>query len=1193
MTMAKNLKDVISLNKDFKSAINLYLNLNKKEKILSYIPTSSSLRFLCEYIENVITSKEQATLLVGPYGKGKSHLLLVLLAVLSMERNETNKVIIDQLVEKISEDDEIGRRAKKNILEVWCNHKKMLPILISGNHDDLNQAFLFAMNDALKRENLSELVPDTYYSIAIERINNWIEEYPETYKMFEKCLLKCGKNVKELIADLKGFSKESLNIFMQIYPKVTAGSQFNPMASSDVLPLFKGISEQLVDKYDYDGIYIVFDEFSKFIESQDGRATGNNMKLLQDICELATDSKNNKVFITMVAHKSIKEYGKYLSQEIINSFTGIEGRLVEKFFVTSSKNNYELIKNAINKVDGFDKVIPRGEHYFSEKNAWKYYEMPFFKADMSKDDFDSLIFRGCYPLLPVSAYLLLNISEKVAQNERTLFTFISNEETHSLAKYVSDHEENMDWQIDSELIYDYFSGLFKKEIVNEHVHNEWLNAEYALSKCKTLEQKKVIKALALILIANKNEELPALEEFVNMAAMSEGSDGVVTELINTGLIYKKGSNNCLAFKTRAGSELRTEIKKQRVLRGEVVNFSKVFKMVTGKYYVIPRRYNTDNWMTRYFSHEYMSVEEFLNINDGEALLGTNNADGLVITLYSLGATKQEAVKKHLQNLANERVIVVSPKQKFVNIKTALDLDIVEDLKSDTSFSENNEVLKRELPLMEEDLNDSIFMELDDIYTDEACKVYWCLSGDIITSSSKEEENVVNKACSTIYYKTPIINNEMINRKALTTGQTKKSRNNIVKALLNHEDGEEFYKGTNQDATIYRSLFINTKIKEENSDPVIAEIIDIMNNFVDDCSDNRQSLSLLVNKLIDAPYGMRNAVIPIYLSYVLSKRREDIVIYFSDLEVQLDADIVINMCENASDYEIFVSKEDIEKEKYISSLNHLFDVEDNINLSDSRIKNIFVCMQRWFRALPQVTRNVSILSEFVKDEEKEKAALQIKKILQKVEVNPYEILFVTLPNKIGNGSFVETYEMIDICKTLFDDYYDWMLNRTVDATMKLFSARKKTDLHHVLKEWFDKQSNLSKQGLYSGRVTNFMYCIDNLNVYDNQEVVKKIVKASTDVYLENWNDNSYDDYLIILEELKKEIESIKEEKSDGKMKLSFIGTYGKEIERYYEPVSEGTGTVLRNIIEDTLEEYDDLSINDRVAILLEMIEKVIR
>lgn len=103
-----------------------------------------------------------------------------------------------------------------------------------------------------------------------------------------------------------------MEIFKSIYPKVTAGSDFNPLAVSDVLPLYKSVSERIVEDFGYSGIYIVFDEFSKFIESQDGTSSGSNMRLLQDICELATDSHNAKVFFTMVAHKSIKEYGKYL-----------------------------------------------------------------------------------------------------------------------------------------------------------------------------------------------------------------------------------------------------------------------------------------------------------------------------------------------------------------------------------------------------------------------------------------------------------------------------------------------------------------------------------------------------------------------------------------------------------------------------------------------------------------------------------------------------------------------------------------------------------------------------------------------------------------------------------------------------------------------------------------------------------------
>ena len=153
MSKLDSLKDIVKFNNNFKTAVNLYLSLNKPEKVLGYIPTKSSVSFMGEYLKAVIDNKEQATLMVGPYGKGKSHLLLVLLAVLSMERTKTNKKVISQLVENVSDVDEVGKIVSEYIKKVWGN-KRFLPVLITGNTGDLNQAFLYGLNDALKREGL-------------------------------------------------------------------------------------------------------------------------------------------------------------------------------------------------------------------------------------------------------------------------------------------------------------------------------------------------------------------------------------------------------------------------------------------------------------------------------------------------------------------------------------------------------------------------------------------------------------------------------------------------------------------------------------------------------------------------------------------------------------------------------------------------------------------------------------------------------------------------------------------------------------------------------------------------------------------------------------------------------------------------------------------------------------------------------
>lgn len=1193
MKKIESLKEIIEFNSSFKTAVNLYLSLNKPEKVLGYIPTKSSISFIGEYLENLINHKEQATLLVGPYGKGKSHLLLVLLAIASMDRTTENKKIIDELVKKVKKVDEIGANVADLITTMW-NKKKYLPVLISGSSGDLNQAFLYGLNEAIKRDgNLDGLAPDTFYSIAIERIDDWKKNYKDTFRVFEKEVVKEGLSINDLLAKLKLCSCEALDTFKRIYPKVTAGSEFNPMAVSDVLPLYKGICEKLVEEYDYSGMYVVFDEFSKFIESQDGSAAGANMKLIQDVCELAVESNEAPIFFTMVAHKSIKEYGKYLSVDIINSFTGIEGRIEEKYFVTSSKNNYELIRNAIIKNENELHEIDHVKPLIDEDALDKYHQLPAFKS-FPRKEFENIVLKGCYPLNPIASYLLLNISEKVAQNERTLFTFISNDEPNSLLRFVEYHNENDGWSAGADLIYDYFAPLFKKDVSNEFIHNVWLSAEYVLDRCDTDNQKKVVKALAIILIANKEDELPATRSYISLSVDVPGCEQIIDDLNSREFIYRKNATNTYSFKTRAGSELKSEIKRQRELKGDNVNYAKALLMLTGDYYIAPRKYNALHSMTRYFSNEYMAVEDFLYINSADALLGDSSGDGKVITLFSFEGFKLEQVKKHLQELADDRLVVVCPKEKLKIQKQLKDYEIVHELKDNEVFANNNAVLMRELPLLIEDLTVDIENVLSALYDDE--------SGTRILRYSEKDHKVirctsveiaVSECCEEVYYDTPIINNEMVNRQFITTGQTKKARLNVIETILNHKCKEEYEEGFNQEATIYRSLFVKNGLLEGKNEG-LQRILDRINAYIDGCCDRKVPVSVLVRELTLKPFGMRLGVIPFYLAHVLAERQEDIIVYFANQEVQLNADIIVNMCESAEDYALYVSKEDIEKEKYLKELNERFKISDNRNLSSNRIKDIVICMQRWFRALPQATRSLVDIEKYEQDETIITQMKVIKRAMQSVEINPFEILFVTFPNEFGAHSLLDTFDIIDKRVDDFEDYFNKIQNAIVDEIFKAFGTRRGKDkLYHDLREWYEQQSIAAKQGLYDGRITNFMSCVAGLNTHNNEQVALKIVKAVTNVYVENWNSGALDMFVEELISLKQEVESIKDGDSTGEYTLTFFDKNGEQKNKNYSYASEGTGSVLRNIIEETLEEYDDLSVNDRVSILLEMIDKITR
>ena len=78
MSQIHSLSDFITVNENFKSSVNLFLHLNKSDKIRNYIPTKTTAELMKNYINSALYGNERATLLVGSYGKGKSYFLLTL-----------------------------------------------------------------------------------------------------------------------------------------------------------------------------------------------------------------------------------------------------------------------------------------------------------------------------------------------------------------------------------------------------------------------------------------------------------------------------------------------------------------------------------------------------------------------------------------------------------------------------------------------------------------------------------------------------------------------------------------------------------------------------------------------------------------------------------------------------------------------------------------------------------------------------------------------------------------------------------------------------------------------------------------------------------------------------------------------------------------------------------------------------------
>ena len=715
--MKLKLKDLVQVNEGFSNAINLKLNLNKEGKIAGYIPTQASVKVIDSYLDSIIMNKAQSSILIGPYGKGKSHLMLIVLAILTLERNAENKAIIELLNKKINS---IDSGVAKKVDKIW-HDKKYLSVIISNNYIDLSQAFMLGITEALKKSGQENLIPKNYYKIAVEIILMWEKDFKKTAILFKEALININEKYADFIERLKLYDEGALKIFQDIYPKLTSGSKFNPLIQASVEDVYKNVNHSLVNTGEYKGMFIVFDEFSKYLESSDKNKPGKNMKILQDICELSNESDTNEqMFFTMVAHKGIKEYGNYLSAETINSFLGIEGRIEERYFVSKSKNTYELIKNAIIKKDEFNEYC-RGfyDNYFNQSNIKKYYNLSMFKNNMDVNLFEREIFKGCFPLNPLASYCLLNISEKVAQNERTLFTFISKYENYSLAKIIDTNKEDCK-KIGVSEIYDYFKNIFKSDTNNSYIHSQWVKAEYALSKASSVMQKKLIKSLCICNMINNFDEFQPIVNDLKLATGCNEIEDVLNELEEKQIIRKK-RNESYSFKSSINKDLTMEIARRDRNLDDKFSIVEIINYINEEKYLLPKQYNQEYKITRFFKHEFIDEDTFRKIKNEKYLFENKKyCDGIVLSIIFKDEKKDKDRKEWMQakinNINSEKILAITPAEGEDLKDLVKTFKILMDIKKDEIFIDGNELLIREIDNSIEEYRDEILKVIKKIYS---------------------------------------------------------------------------------------------------------------------------------------------------------------------------------------------------------------------------------------------------------------------------------------------------------------------------------------------------------------------------------------------------------------------------------------------------------------------------------------------
>ena len=931
MNLIKN----IDIMQDFQYAINIAYDIYSDDKIKNYIPTPSAI----ELIEDIMlstssTSNDRAKILIGAYGKGKSHLALIIASLLYRK----DKGLFDNLLSLICQNTQNKRGESELCLYIknYLNSsKKMLPVIIQGSGMGIRQSLMSGLSIALRNADLQNVMPNTYFKSAINTIENWKENYRDTYNNFTKTI-DCSVN--DFIGELESYNIEYYEIFKEIYPDLTSGSEFNPITNLDVIELYNSVNKA-ISKEGYAGIYVIYDEFSKFLEGNLNKTSAAEIKTLQDFAENCCRSKAQQLHLLLISHQNILNYVDKLPKNKIDAWKAVSNRFKTLEFNTSLPQQFDLMSKIILQDTTWYKK-------YREENSKIFDDM--MKKSISSNVFSSYnladlhnVVYGCYPLQAITTFLLPNISEKIAQNERTIFTFLSSRnQKNTLYDFLKNNNSQFPL-LTPDYIFDYFEPLFKTENYTKLTHKYWKNAYVAINKLNKDEwlEKKIVKTLALIYIYDHTELLaPTVDVLYSIFDNSVQDRTIIAKafknLTNKGIIRQLENRNELRITEHIDINVDAKINDTIEKRKNNVEIKDILNNFIGNRVLYPNAYNDNNEIVRYFKFKFINQEDLNNISDWEEAIRNEKSDGIVYAIIlkpTIG--KGIAFKTKYKEVKNKRILFVVPKQNLNINEQILKYDAIKYLIETT----DDEILAEELSYSLNDLTEMISDFIDIYLKPELNKAkYYNDCEEIKITRSSALSKKLSEICQKIYYKCPIINNEVLNKNILST-QAINSRSKVIAGLLENHISENLgLIATGQDVSFMRSTIKNEGILiEKNGEFFInienlrnknlQNILNIIKEFIVQSSVKATSFEILYDKLINPQYniGLKKGLIPIYLACVMHHYKKYAVILKNGKEVEITPKLLDSINEDPGNYELSLEEWDVSKEDYISSLKEMF------------------------------------------------------------------------------------------------------------------------------------------------------------------------------------------------------------------------------------------------------------------------------
>ncbi len=1249
MTTQK-LSDFIHISPGFKAAVNLKNDRDNLQKVAGFIPTEVAREIILDMAKKLHpTSDLRSRIIMGTYGTGKSHLALVLLNFLvhSLETPELQTVI-----DKLDPD-------TKEVLIKYRGQvpEKFLIVNLYGDEGDIADSLMMGLQQALEAEGLEYLLPDSAFDAALSRIQDLEQNYSDNFAILKAEIEQHGMSIDELKTRLREYQKNAFDLFRSIHPAFSAGGRFEYTTMLSPTEFYNSVIKELKEKHGFAGIAVFWDEFGHKMGEVVKDPLGKEGLVLQEFAECCNASEDNQLHFYLFCHRSLKEYhdismnalgGNY--QQLEDDLRKIEGRFKQFIMKSTDVETFQLIDSVIvadENSEGWEKLTTDYDAYF-DSLVQETARLRYFTG-FTSDELKSTVVLGTYPLHPMSVYSLPAISEKVAQNNRTLFTCLCEDEPGSFYRFLSnaiyDSTKPCPPMFTVDCLWDYFANDVKQQERTYSIYRDFEKLKTRLDDGDLLGLR-ILKAVSVFRVTNParvkmTEEILAYSLDIPQAERDAFGELLAhhSDLQNENHILMKLQADG-SYRPAVSSATESLIEKIRKLLNETpeklgqspVQYLKSLwpKLHVGDSYEATS-YGDDFGVTRRLEIEPISMnqlKERLHILTKNLGAGTYRDGLLLVVLCANSSEIEEARTIAATELADKKynqVVLAIPKepvQVFSLLKEHQALTYLK--KNEASLYGEGGELYEEWRIWDEDKFSQLKDTISDLFTPEKQMLDYFWRG--------QQQNILNhrqikKLASEVMYSVfpdcPVIGEPKLTLDDFggNWGYRKDCRDIIIK--LTHKDAAE--KLWNETAAapkhIITQLFkSNGLLRKNQAGECVIEKPDVdtfngayktwecIEKYIKQSKQQPVEMKNIVRTLRKPPYGIRRRAMPLFFAAVAHKELSLGNISFefqrSANRIEkisiIEADTLEKIFATPEKYKLIYVNVSSNQKALINGLARVYDVA--LTPADpplERVKKVGSTIGSWWRALPPHVKLTDQLSEG--------AALLREYIfcpLAELEPDTQQILLkdtfehVFDADKKVQQKHVE--EIVAPIKEEFEGLLDSLKNRILKEYQTVFGKDIAAD--QGLRSWFYSLSEEKQNYTYNGEPAILVNtCRESSEI--NDDILFQIAEKLTGLKIESWGDDLVVKFGAKLDSAKKFVDTFKPSlppipdpspiiisPTQGRLSVFFDNRNHERIFELPEELSSN-GEVLENMLNSTIEQLGKgLDDKEKIAIIYRVVKK---